>query len=283
MKLFILCGFLLIALFPQLDIYAETQLELKTAAQQKSELKESFDYDKALAISQAVIGKPLGEYSFITAQGQSLSMKDLRGKPLVLSMVYTSCYQICPMTTRHLAKVIEKAREALGKDNFSVAVVGFDTAVDTPDAMQYFANKQGIHDKDWYLLSLSRDDAKALSKDTGFIYYPSASGFDHLIQATVIDAEGKVYRQVYGQVFDVPLLVEPLKELILGRPKKDETFLSSLGNKIKLFCTTYDPVRDGYFFDYSLFIGIFIGALIIFLTVVFIAKEWRKTGHHPNP
>lgn len=283
MKLFILCGFLLTVLFPQLNIYAETQSELKTDIQQKSELKESFDYDKALAISQAVIGKPLGEYSFITAQGQSLSMKDLRGKPLVLSMVYTSCYQICPMTTRHLAKVIEKARDALGKDNFSVAVVGFDTPVDTPNAMQYFANKQGIHDKDWYLLSLSRDDAKALSKDTGFIYYPSASGFDHLIQATIIDAEGKVYRQVYGQVFDVPLLVEPLKELILGRPKKDETFLSSLGNKIKLFCTTYDPVRDGYFFDYSLFIGIFIGALIIFLTAVFIAKEWRKFGQHPNP
>ena len=32
------------------------------------------------------------------------------GKPLVLSLLYTSCYHICPMTTRHLSKVVEKAR-----------------------------------------------------------------------------------------------------------------------------------------------------------------------------
>ena len=282
MKLFILSSFLLLLLSPQLGVYANTQSESKTSAQQKIKSNEGFDYDTALKISQDVVGKPLGEYLFTNANGQQLSMKDFRGKPLVLSMVYTSCYKICPMTTRHLAKVVEKARDALGKDNFSVAIVGFDTSVDTPDAMQYFANKQGIHNKDWHLLSLSEEDAKALSKDTGFIYFPSANGFDHLIQATIIDAESRVYRQVYGQVFDTPLLVEPLKELVLGRPRQDQTFLSDLSNKIKLFCTTYDPVRDGYYFDYSLFIGIFIGAMIILFTSVHIVKEWRKHGQHPN-
>lgn len=282
MKLFKLFSFLLILLSPALDSYANTWSETKAPTKLEADLKESFDYDTALKISQGVIGQPLGEYSFINAQRQSLSIKDFRGKPLVLSMVYTSCYKICPMTTRHLAKIVEKARDALGKDNFSVAVVGFDTSVDTPEAMQYFANKQGIHNKDWHLLTMSKEDAEALSKDTGFIYFPSVNGFDHLIQATIIDAEGKVYRQVYGQVFDTPLLIEPLKELVLGQPQKDQTFLSQLSNKIKLFCTTYDPVRDGYFFDYSLFIGIVIGAMIILLTGIFIVGEWRKHGQHTN-
>ncbi|MCW8924382.1 MAG: SCO family protein, partial [Gammaproteobacteria bacterium] len=203
-------------------------------------------------------------------------------KPLVLSMVYTSCFQICPMTTRHLSRVVEKAREALGQDSFNVAVVGFDTAVDTPDAMQYFANKQGVHNKDWHLLSIAAEDVEALAKDTGFLYFPSVNGFDHLIQATIIDSEGKVYQQVYGQVFDTPLLIEPLKELVLGRPRQNQTFLTDLGNKIKLFCTTYDPVRDGYFFDYSLFIGILIGLSIILFTCVHIVKEWRKSSQHSD-
>ena len=282
MKLIISFSFLLILLSPLPGVYANTQAESKAFIQKKADSNESFDYDVALKVSQGVIGQPLGEYSFINAQRQSLSIKDFRGKPLVLSMVYTSCYKICPMTTRHLAKVVEKARDALGKDNFSVAVVGFDTSVDTPEAMQYFANKQGIHNKDWHLLTMSKEDAEALSKDTGFIYFPSVNGFDHLIQATIIDAEGKVYRQVYGQVFDTPLLIEPLKELVLGQPQQDQTFLSQLSNKIKLFCTTYDPVRDAYFFDYSLFIGIVIGAMIILLTGIFIVGEWRKHGQHTN-
>jgi len=282
MKLFMMFSFLLVLLVPQSGVYASTWLDTKVSVKKKDDSKGGFDYDTALEISQAAIDRQLGDYSFTDAKGHQLSMNDFRGKPLVLSMVYTSCFKICPMTTRHLSKVVEKARDALGKDSFNVAVVGFDTRVDTPDAMQYFANKQGIHNKNWNLLSISAEDAKALAKDTGFIYFPSPNGFDHLIQATIIDADGKVYQQVYGQVFDTPLLIEPLKELVLGRPRQNQTFLSELSNKIKLFCTTYDPVRDGYFFDYSLFIGILIGLSIILFTGVHIVKEWRKSSQHSD-
>jgi protein SCO1/2 len=181
------------------------------------------------------------------------------------------------MTTRHLSKVVEKARKALGDDSFSIAIVGFDTKVDTPAAMQYFANKQGISDKDWNLLSITQTDVEALSKDIGFQYFPSSNGFDHLIQATIIDAEGKVYRQVYGQVIDTPLLVDPLIELVLGRSPPGQSLLADLSRKIKLFCTTYDPVRDGYYFDYSLFLGILIGGSIILFTATILVRGFRNS------
>ena len=235
-----------------------------------------FDYDTALKTSQGAIDNQVGNYTFTNAGGKPVTLNDFRGKPLVVSMIYTSCYQICPMTTRHLSKIVEKARDALGDDSFSVAIIGFDTQFDTPDTMQYFANKQGISDKNWNLLSIAEEDVEALSKDIGFIYYPSSNGFDHLIQATIIDADGKVYRQVYGQVFDTPLLVDPLIELVLGRPQPAQSFISSLGSKIKLFCTTYDPVRDGYYFDYSLFLGMLIGGSIIILTAIVMRRELRK-------
>lgn len=239
-------------------------------------VKQEFDYDLALKTSQSAIGKQLANHAFINAGGKPVTLADFHGKPLVLSMVYTSCYQICPMTTRHLSKVVEKARDALGEDAFSVVVIGFDTRADTPDAMQYFANKQGISNKNWNLLSVNEQDLDALSKELGFLYYPTSSGFDHLIQATVIDADGKVYRQVYGQVFDTPLLVDPLLELVLGRPKPEQSFFSGLSDKIKLFCTTYDPRSDGYYFNYSFFIEIFVGITVIFFIVTFMRRELRK-------
>ncbi len=239
-------------------------------------LSQKFDYDTALKTSQSAIGRKLSDHVFTNADGKRVTLNDFRGKPLVLSMVYTSCYQICPMTTRHLSKVIEKARDTLGDDSFSVAVVGFDTAVDTPEAMQYFANKQGISNKNWNLLSITKKELDALSKELGFLYYPTSSGFDHLIQATVIDADGNVYRQVYGQVFATPLLVDPLIELVLGRPGPGRSFISSLSDKIKLFCTTYDPRTDGYYFDYSFFVEIFIGITVIFFIISFMRRELRK-------
>ncbi len=243
-----------------------------SAGASSAEASPGFDYNKALAISQDAIGGAVGDYEFVNAAGETITLNQLRGKPLVLSLVYTSCYQICPMTTRHLSKVVQKARGALGDDSFTVAVIGFDTEVDTPAAMQYFADKQGIGDQGWHLLSTTRDDIGALSRDLGFQYFPSSNGFDHLIQATVIDAEGKVYRQVYGQVFDTPLLVDPLIELALGRAPPEQPLLDNLVNKIKLFCTTYDPVRDGYYFDYSLFIGILIGGSIIVFTGTILVR-----------
>jgi len=247
-----------------------------SAERPQNEVKPQFDYDIALKTSQSAIGKKLGDHVFTNAHGDKVTLKDFRGKPLVISMVYTSCYRICPMTTRHLSKVVEKARDTLGDDSFSVAIIGFDSKVDTPDAMQYFANKQGISDKNWNLLSIDEKNLASLIKELGFLYYPTSSGFDHLIQATVIDADGKVYRQVYGQVFDTPLLIDPLIELVLGRPQPEQSFLFNLSNKIKLFCTTYDPRTGAYYFDYSFFIEMFIGVTVILSIILFMRRELRK-------
>ncbi len=244
---------------------------------------QKFQYKSALESSQAAIGRTLGSFRLTDAHGRSVSTEMFRGKPLVISMVYTSCYQICPMTVRHLAKVVRKARDTLGEDSFSVAVIGFDTRYDTPQSMLHFGKKQGVDDEPgWYLLSGDRKTIAELSKELGFVFFSSPNGFDHLVQATVIDAEGKIYRQVYGEIFDTQLLVEPLMELVLGQPKPDQGFLSSLVDNVRLFCTTYDPYTDSYKFDYSLFIGIAIGLSIIIYTIVFLVREYRYGKHPPG-
>ena len=94
----------------------------------------------------------------------------------------------------------------------------------------------------------------------GFIYFASPKGFDHLAQTTVIDAEGRVYRQVYGSDFDPPALVEPLKDLVFER-RGNLNSLSGLINRVRLFCTLYDPASQRYRFDYSLFIALTVGFL----------------------
>ena len=237
---------------------------------------QKFQYKKALQASQDAIGKKLSNFRLTDATGKGIKLQDLHGKPLVLSLMYTSCYQICPMTTRHLATVVEKARETLGKDNFNVAILGFDSQYDTPQAMKHFANKQGISDANWHLLSADSKTIALLTKELGFLFFTSPKGFDHVVQATIIDADGVIYRQVYGEVFNTPLLVEPLKELILGRPQPNQTLLADLINRVRFFCTNYDPASDSYHFDYSLFIGMLIGGIIIILLIVFLVKENRR-------
>ena len=237
---------------------------------------QKFQYKKALQESQDAIGNVLSNFRLTDATGRGISLHDLKGKPLVLSLIYTSCYQICPMTTRHLATILEKGRKTLGKDKFNVAILGFDSQHDSPQAMKHFANKQGINDANWHLLSADAKTLAGLTKELGFLFFTSPKGFDHVVQATIIDADSVIYRQVYGEVFNTPLLVEPLKELILGRPQPNQTLLSDLINKVRFFCTNYDPASDSYHFDYSLFIGMFVGALIIIFIITFLVREYRS-------
>ncbi len=235
---------------------------------------QDFDNAAALKLSQAAIGNRLGDYSFTNSSRETVHLADFRGKPLVVSLVYSSCFHTCPMTTQHLAQAVRAARQALGADSFTVLTIGFDTPNDTPQAMADFARHQNIPPLHWQFLSADAATMQRLVKDLGFTYKPSLKGFDHLIQASVIDADGRLYRQVYGELFEVPWLVEPLKQLQYGQ-RVDDSAWTDLVKKVRLFCTTYDPASGAYRVDYSLFVGIGIGLMVIGGAVIFLVRSLR--------
>jgi len=239
---------------------------------------KSADDKSTLSISQAAIGKMLGDYTLKQPDGTAFELKTLRGKPVVISLIYTSCYHICPTTTRHLASVVRKARSALGDDSFVVLTIGFDVDRDKPEVMARFAAEQAVDMGGWYFLSMDSDTMTGLTRDLGFIFKPSAMGFDHLIQASIIDAQGRVYRQVYDMKFSTPMLIEPLKQLVYGKPGTSSV-VDHLENRIRLFCTVYDPKTDRYIFDYSMFIGMIIGITTLLAFAWIIFREWRRHDH----
>jgi len=93
----------------------------------------------------------------------------------------------------------------------------------------------------------------------------------------LLDADGKVYRQIYGVKYDPPILVEPLKELIFGN-RTESNMVAGWINNIRLFCTIYDPHSGRYEFDYSIYIGIIMGIIILGSIAMFIVREWRKNN-----
>jgi protein SCO1/2 len=234
----------------------------------------AYDHDGALAISQAAIGEPIANQRFRGVDGQDFDMSRLRGKPLVVSMIYTSCHHICPTITRNIQETVEIAREALGDDSFSVITVGFDWRTDTPDRMRIYARQFGIDDANWFFLSGDDASVSSVANSLGFQFYASPKGFDHLSQTTVVDADGVVYRQVYGENFKPPALVEPLKELVFDTPRS-AGILQHWAGTFKLFCTVYDPNTGRYTFDYSIFMSIFVGVLCLGSIATFVVREWK--------
>lgn len=255
---------------------AALPLVLAAAAAANAEVLHARDDEAAaLAVSQAAIGGTPADHSFVDSEGHPLELAALRGRPLVVSFVYTGCAHTCPMLTSRLRDVVGIAREALGDDSFRVLTLGFDAANDTPPRMASFARERGAVLPGWHFVSADAATVEAFARELGFVFYPSAAGFDHLAQTTVVDADGRVYAQVYGQTFDPPSLVEPLKQLVLGTPP-DAGVLAGWLSGVRLFCTVYDPASGRYRFDYSIFIALGAGLLSLGAVAVFIVRAWRE-------
>jgi protein SCO1/2 len=230
----------------------------------------------ALERSEAAIGRSLGGYTLIDSTGGALALGSYRGKPLIVSLVYSSCSSVCPATTQHLINAVGEARRVFGPDTFAVLTVGFDARNDTPARMAHFAATQGVNFDNWRLASADTATMSALLRDLGFSYASAAGGFDHVTQTTVIDRDGKVYRHVYGDDFPVQMLIEPLKDAIYGTA----TSLTFRGliDRIKFICTTYDPGAGRYRIDYGLMFGSVIAALSLALMGGLILREWRRVA-----
>jgi protein SCO1/2 len=233
------------------------------------------DAGEALRLSQAAIGRSLEDYRLTAANGDSFTLDELRGRPVVLSLVYTSCYHVCSGLTLRLRDTLKVARDTLGPDSFRVVTVGFDTANDTPERMRQYARERGISVPGWYFASADAVTMQRLVRDVGFTYYASPKGFDHITQTTIIDARGRIVLQVYGEDFAPPSIVEPLKKLVWG-VGVDSPGLSGLVNKVKLFCTIYDPTSGRYRFDYSLIVEIVAGALALGIAAIGILSATRN-------
>jgi len=233
------------------------------------------DKDKSLSLSQSVIGKPAGNYQFVNQDGKRVSLFDYRGKPLVVNFIYTSCYHTCPVMTAHLNDVQRIARDAVGEDAFTMVSIGFDTEVDSPESMRLFAAQRNVNFEGWDFLSGDNEAINGITRDMGFSFVRSPNGFDHLAQTTILDANGVIYRQVYGATFDTPALVEPLKELVFGK-HGNSSGVKQWINSIKLFCTVYDPSSNRYYFDYSIFYIVAIGLLCLVSILAFIIISWRE-------
>ncbi len=230
--------------------------------------------EDVVARSEAAIGRQVGAYTLTDSNGDALPLARFQGRPLVISLVYTSCSSVCPVTTQHVRQAVVSAREVLGEDAFAVLTVGFDTRHDTPAQLRAFASTQGLDLGDWQLASSDAGTMQALLRDVGFSYDAAAGGFEHLTQTTILDANGRVYRQVYGDSFPDQIFIEPLKELVFGTETRSLSF-GDLVNRIKFICTVYNPSSRAYQFDYAIGFGIVIGGLSLILSGLVIFRLWR--------
>ena len=237
-------------------------------------LTVGLDQTAALRQSQSAIGKTVDDFTLLDRDGRAVRLSQYRGKPLLVSFIYTGCFQVCPLTTRSLQTAIEASRGVLGLNQFNVVSIGFNQPADSPQSLKAFARQYRIDAPNWEFLSPDAAIVESLTRQFGFSFVATPAGFDHILQATLLDAQGRVYRQIYGDQLTAESVAEPIKQLLDNAPIEEKVQMQDLIDRVRILCTVYNPKTGLYEVKYGLLIEV-AGGITFLLTVLwFFLAEW---------
>ncbi|MDF2465890.1 MAG: electron transport protein SCO1/SenC [Ramlibacter sp.] len=243
---------------------------------QEATQRPGLEAKSAYAVSQQAIGRTIGDYTLTDREGRPVRIASFRGKPLLVSFIYTGCFEVCPTTTRALNDTVRALQGRFGINQFNVISVGFNQPADSPQAMKAFAAQHRISQPNWDFLSPPPAVVRPLTRDFGFVYQATPAGFDHVLQVSLVDGEGRIMRQVYGDRPAADALGEPMKQLLVGAPLPEATAIETIVDQIRLLCTVYDPKTGTYRVDYSLAIEAAGGLTFIIAVALYMFNEWRS-------
>lgn len=169
------------------------------------------------------IGLAPGKYSeksiyrvtsdWMDADGKTVRLDSMRGRPVVLLMFFTNCQHSCPFLVNDL-KAMQKALSAKASDRVNFVLVSIDPERDSAAALKEFGAKHQLTGERWTLLTGSHDAVRQLAEKLGFSYAPgSKTQFAHSLLVTIFDGNGEIAQQQAGIGADRKDAIKRLEKL----------------------------------------------------------------------
>jgi protein SCO1/2 len=149
--------------------------------------------------------KPISDLSvynlpskWTSQNGENLEMKDLKGKVLVMVMIYTSCKSACPRLVADMRNIEQRLPENI-KENVKLVLVSIDPAVDTPKRLKAFAIENKMEGNQWLFLRSSEENTREFAAVLAVNYKKiSPLDFSHSNIISVFNADGELVYQQEG-------------------------------------------------------------------------------------
>lgn len=151
---------------------------------------------------------------WVDQDGKEFQLKDLRGTPTIVSMVYLSCKYICPAVTSEVQTLESELNKKL-KKSFRIVLVSFDPERDTFEALKKYASERKLDLSKWKLVT-NKNESKIqeLAVATNFKYMKDEKGeFTHSYMILLLDQDGVIQSRLDGANLDHKPMIEKIKEL----------------------------------------------------------------------
>jgi protein SCO1/2 len=102
-------------------------------------------------VRQTIEGKAPA-LALVDQAGQPLALSDLRGKVVLLTFIYSSCSDVCPLITVAMAAIQHRLTEAERERIFFLSVTT-EPEVDTPEVLRAYAHRHNADLTSWAFLT----------------------------------------------------------------------------------------------------------------------------------
>ena len=130
-----------------------------------------------------------GDFTLRDQSGKAVTLDRYRGRPVVVSFMYSTCQDTCPI----MAGQIRDALDSMGSaaKDVPVVLISVDPKNDTPARARRFLNEQRLTGRAEYLLGT---EAQLRPVWTTFAIQPqetATGGYDHSSYVVLVDAQGR--------------------------------------------------------------------------------------------
>ena len=120
------------------------------------------------------------EFTLSDADVGSYSPDDFRRNVVVLTFVYTSCPDVCPLHAEKIAEVQELVNQSPMKDLVQFVSITSDPANDTPEVLRAYGPAHGLDPETWVFLTTTpdqpQDTTRKLVEAFGHKFSPTEGG-----------------------------------------------------------------------------------------------------------
>ena len=164
-----------------------------------------FTFENCKKKDAEVKEKPISDLSiynlpskWTNQDGQEIEMKQLKGKVLVMVMIYTSCKAACPRLVADMRNIESRLPEDIKKD-VKLVLISIDPKTDTPERLKEFSIANKMEGEQWEFLRSTEENTREFAAVLAVNYKKIAPlDFSHSNIISVFNAEGELTFQQEG-------------------------------------------------------------------------------------
>lgn len=165
------------------------------------------------------IQHPIQDFSLADQEGKPFRFQSSRGKVVLVSFIYTTCPDVCPLITASM-RLVQEGLKPSERQSVQFLSITTDPEVDTPQVLKSYAERYKVDFSNWSFVTGDLKSLEAVWKAFGVKVQRKARGLvNHTALTALIDKKGVMRFAYDGAAPDHKMILQDTRRLLASNAK----------------------------------------------------------------